>query len=106
MSGEGVSATQEIGTLGDLHPVFQPSGAVGPSLRMNTMNVSPAVTSMAPTQSTRLYRSVSEVTLGPVHEGRLLIWKLVGHVAVDGDHRADAAQEAQPRQKPEVERQL
>ena len=70
------------------------------------MNVSPAVTSMAPTQFTHLYRSVSEVTLGPVHQGRLLIWKLVGHVAVDRDHRPDAAQKAQSCQKPEVERQL
>ena len=57
-----VSARQENGTLGDLHPVSQPSGAVGPSLRMNTMNVSPAVTRMAPTQSTRLNETVSNVS--------------------------------------------
>ena len=73
MSGEDVSATQETGTLGDLHPVFQPSGAVGPSLRMNTMNVSPAVTRMAPTQSTRLNGTVSNVTCASRTLGRLPI---------------------------------
>ena len=41
----------------DSQPVFQPSGAVGPSLSTNTMNVSPAVTRKAPSQSTRLSSS-------------------------------------------------
>lgn len=38
----------------NLQLVFQPSGAMLPSLKMNTMQVKPAVTRSAPTQSTRL----------------------------------------------------
>ena len=42
------------GKCHSVHPVFQPSGATLPSLRMKMMNVRPAVTRNAPSQSMRL----------------------------------------------------
>ena len=57
MSDQATSQHLGDGVRGNshgLHPVFQLSGATLPSLRMKMMNVRPAVTRNAPSQSMRL----------------------------------------------------
>ena len=108
MSDQATSQHLGDGVRGNshgLHPVFQPSGAMLPSLRMKMMNVRPAVTRNAPSQSMRLSSERASVrtltTGGLIFAKRLLVWQRVWDVRVDRDVPAEAAQRTEPRHAPE-----
>ncbi len=64
------------------------------------MNVSPAVTSRAPIQSTRLQR-MGRCPLRVKVMADALVFQGIRHIRVDRDHRTNAAQRTHSRQEPE-----